>query len=109
MGRCDMGELQAPSYIAHRIDAPVGHRAQIGPHGDAGPAVGDAARLKVQPLNRGLAPGGDQKMRAGQHKPVGQPPITRWDYREFSVYFEYDHVINSVRHHQPRHLDTAKE
>ncbi|UFQ96398.1 phosphodiesterase [Pseudomonas wenzhouensis] len=44
-----------------------------------------------------------------EHKPVGQPPITRWDYREFSVYFEYDHVINSVRHHQPRHLDTAKE
>ena len=44
-----------------------------------------------------------------EHQPVGQPPITRWDYREFSVYFEYDHVINSVRHHQPRHLDTAKE
>ena len=44
-----------------------------------------------------------------EHKPVGQPPITRWDYREFSVYFEYDHVINSVRHHQPRHLDTVKE
>ncbi|UTW08402.1 phosphodiesterase [Pseudomonas benzenivorans] len=37
-----------------------------------------------------------------EHAPVGQPPITRWDYREFSVYFEYDHVINSVRHHQPR-------
>ena len=44
-----------------------------------------------------------------EHKSVGQPRITRWDYREFSVYFEYDHVINSVRHHQPRHLDTAKE
>ncbi|MGG2397203.1 phosphodiesterase [Pseudomonas sp. SH1-B] len=44
-----------------------------------------------------------------EHKPVGQPPITRWDYREFSVYFEYDHVINSVRHHQPRHPETAKE
>ena len=37
-----------------------------------------------------------------EHAAVGQPPITRWDYREFSVYFEYDHVINSVRHHQPR-------
>lgn len=44
-----------------------------------------------------------------EHRPVGQPPITRWDYREFSVYFEYDHVINSVRHHRPRHLDPAKE
>lgn len=33
-----------------------------------------------------------------EHTPVGQPPITRWDYREFSVYFEYDHVVDSVRH-----------
>ncbi len=37
-----------------------------------------------------------------EHPSVGQPPITRWDYRTFSVYFEYDHVVNSVRHHQPR-------
>lgn len=44
-----------------------------------------------------------------EHRPVGQPPITRWDYRDFSVYFEYDHVINSVRHHRPRHLNPAKE
>jgi len=28
---------------------------------------------------------------------VGQPPITRWDYNGFSVYFEYDHVLHSVR------------
>ena len=35
-----------------------------------------------------------------EHPAVGQPPITRWDYREFSVYFERDRVINSVRHHQ---------
>lgn len=27
---------------------------------------------------------------------VGQPPITRWDYPTFSVYFEYQHVIHSV-------------
>ncbi len=32
--------------------------------------------------------------------PVGHPPITRWDYRYFSVYFEGDRVINSVLHHQ---------
>ena len=24
------------------------------------------------------------------------PPITRWDYPEFSVYFENSHVVNSV-------------
>lgn len=39
-----------------------------------------------------------------EHAPVGQPPITRWDYREFSVYFEYDHVVNSVRHHRSQYL-----
>lgn len=33
---------------------------------------------------------------------VGQPPITRWDYADFSVYFEYKTVINSVKHHQPK-------
>lgn len=44
-----------------------------------------------------------------EHPAVGQPPISRWDYREFSVYFEHDHVINSVRHHQPRYLETLKE
>ncbi|GAB4180822.1 MAG: hypothetical protein Tsb002_00130 [Wenzhouxiangellaceae bacterium] len=29
---------------------------------------------------------------------VGQPPITRWVYADFSVFFEYDHVITSVLH-----------
>ncbi|MGB5246789.1 MAG: hypothetical protein WBN34_09600 [Woeseia sp.] len=28
--------------------------------------------------------------------PVGQPPISRWDYPGFAVYFEYDRVIHSV-------------
>ena len=32
-----------------------------------------------------------------KHSPVGDPPITRWDYPRFSVYFEYDRVITSVR------------
>ena len=35
-----------------------------------------------------------------EHPAVGQPPITRWDYRTFSVYFEGNRVINSVVHHQ---------
>ena len=28
--------------------------------------------------------------------PVGEPPITRWDYPAYSVYFEYSYVIQSV-------------
>jgi hypothetical protein len=27
---------------------------------------------------------------------VGQPPISRWEYPGFIVYFERDHVIHSV-------------
>jgi len=28
--------------------------------------------------------------------PVGDPPITRWEYKDFIVYFEYDKVIHAV-------------
>lgn len=36
-----------------------------------------------------------------KHPPVGgdrpqHPPITRWDYPEFTVYFEHDHVVDAV-------------
>jgi hypothetical protein len=27
---------------------------------------------------------------------VGKPPISRWEYPGFVVYFEFDHVIHSV-------------
>ncbi len=27
---------------------------------------------------------------------VGDPPITRWDYPGFAVFFEYDRVIHAV-------------
>lgn len=29
-------------------------------------------------------------------EPVGNPPITRWDYDGMTVYFEYQQVIHSV-------------
>ena len=28
--------------------------------------------------------------------PVGDPPISRWEYENFVVFFEYDRVIHSV-------------
>ena len=30
--------------------------------------------------------------------PVGEPPISRWTYSDYSVYFEYDKVLISVVH-----------
>ena len=35
---------------------------------------------------------------AARHEAVGKPPITRWDYKGFTVYFEYDHVVHAVAH-----------
>ena len=31
-----------------------------------------------------------------RHPTVGKPPITRWDYSNFSVFFEHDRVIHAV-------------
>jgi hypothetical protein len=31
-----------------------------------------------------------------RHATVGQPPITRWDYAQFAVYFEHDRVLHAV-------------
>ncbi len=28
--------------------------------------------------------------------PVGDPPITRWEYQDFVVFFEHDKVIHAV-------------
>ncbi len=41
-----------------------------------------------------------------RHPSVGEPPITRWDYADFSVVFEGDFVLHSIVHgehtpHQP--------
>lgn len=31
---------------------------------------------------------------------IGHPPISRWVYDDFTVYFEYNHVVHSVFHHE---------
>jgi len=33
---------------------------------------------------------------AAKRGAVGDPPIARWEYPEFVVYFEYSHVIHAV-------------
>ncbi len=34
-----------------------------------------------------------------EYAQVGEPPITRWDYDQYSVFFEYQYVLTSVVHH----------
>ncbi len=80
------------SSQAQTLEIPVGEQGD--PQLTQLPQTGESRRSVLERF--GLA---DQ-----EHAPVGQPPITRWDYREFSVYFEYDHVVNSVRHHRPQYL-----
>ncbi len=31
-----------------------------------------------------------------RRSPIGDPPISRWEYENFIVYFEYRHVIHAV-------------
>jgi hypothetical protein len=40
---------------------------------------------------------GEPKARSG---PVGNPPITTWDYDDFVVYFENQYVIHAVVPHK---------
>lgn len=38
---------------------------------------------------------------AQKSEAVGQPPITKWTYDQYTVYFEYQHVVQAVVHAKP--------
>jgi len=75
-------------------------------------ALGSAAHAETLDTDTGHAmlTGGDRPTRgmtmqkvqkdwgqpAMRRAPVGEPPITRWEYPEFVVYFEHDRVIHAV-------------
>ena len=40
---------------------------------------------------------------------VGEPPISSWQYRDYRVYFEYDHVLHSVLKHTAQNFDNTAE
>lgn len=47
-----------------------------------------------------------------ENAPKGNPPISNWEYAEFTVYFENNHVIHSVvkpRLHGDKELHESKE
>lgn len=68
------------------------------------PAAARAAATRAQRPTRGMT-----KTRVAnlygppqqRHPPIGEPPITRWDYPGYSVFFEYDLVLHAV---VPGHL-----
>ena len=59
--------------------------------------VRQAGRMDVPVNGQSMA---DVESRFGapqdRHNAVGEPPITRWDYAGWSVYFEYDRVLFTV-------------
>jgi hypothetical protein len=75
-------------------------------------ALGSAAQAETLDTDAGHAmlTGGDRPTRgmtmqkvqqdwgqpAMRRAPVGEPPITRWEYPEFVVYFEHNRVIHAV-------------
>lgn len=61
----------------------------------AGPAPADAPRGAMT-MEQVRASKGDPDSILGA---VGDPPITRWQYPEYVVYFEHDLVITSVAGH----------
>ena len=61
-------------------------------------ATGDPAAAAARP-NRGSSMASVQSQfgePTNRHSAVGDPPITRWDYPQFAVYFEHDRVLHAV-------------
>lgn len=72
----------------------------------SGPAMSDtllvegiSAESKAGFPQRGLSKAGvaaDFGEPQSRGTPVGDPPISRWEYGSFVVFFEYDRVLHSV-------------
>lgn len=65
------------------VDAVAEDGASAGERPARGMTMGTVARRWGAPESRSAA--------------VGQPPITRWEYPGFTVFFEYQHVVHAVR------------
>ncbi|MBL4827496.1 MAG: hypothetical protein JKY66_07255 [Spongiibacteraceae bacterium] len=80
--------LSTPSSIADTIIIPVARQGQDLAHIER-PQKGNKQHQVIKKF-------GDPLHTSG---PKGEPPIERWDYANFSVYFENGHVIHSVLKH----------
>jgi len=58
----------------------------------------DASTDSSRPTRGMTAASVESRFGAPQAKvaPVGDPPISRWEYKDFVVFFEYDRVIHAV-------------
>jgi len=77
--------LAGPAHAeALKVDSPVAeNRAMVKPA--RGASMDAVQQMLGSPLRK--------------VEPVGEPPITRWEYPGFIVYFEYQRVIHTVTRH----------
>jgi len=62
---------------------------------DSGAAVSDRPN-RGQSMEKVASIWGQPQLKQGA---VGDPPISRWEYSDFIVYFEYQRVIHAVQKH----------
>jgi hypothetical protein len=75
--------LQAATpALAETLSTDTGNPAAAGDRPNRGSTMATVQGRFGEPSNR--------------HATVGNPPITRWDYPQFSVYFEHDRVLHTV-------------
>jgi len=79
------GVAGAESLIIDRLNAA---QAAEQPHPVRGMSMEDVEATWGKPVSR--------------QAPVGDPPIARWEYPRFVVYFEFNYVIHSVEKPRPR-------
>ncbi len=79
------GIAGAPLALGQNVEMPAAQPAAT----QAGVTVPTRGMSKTQVEGNFGAP-------AERFAAVGQPPITRWVYPTFVVYFEYDHVVHAV-------------
>ncbi len=80
--------LLCPALQAEQIQIPVGQQTGEQALPQRGDTQTQVAAHYGQPLERST---------------VGQPPISRWRYPDFSVYFEDEYVLHSVYHFRAKH------
>jgi hypothetical protein len=74
--------LTAQPALAETLSTATGDTAAAAARPDRGSSMATVQSRYGEPTNR--------------HSAVGDPPITRWDYPQFAVYFEHDRVLHAV-------------
>jgi len=72
----------AQPALAETLSTATGDPAAAAARPDRGSSMTTVQSRYGEPTNR--------------HSAVGDPPITRWDYPQFAVYFEHDRVLHAV-------------